>query len=159
MEQPLPPKQIVTVAEMARMCRLSRSRFYMLVKDGIMPEPSRKDETNRPYYSREQQEQCLLVRSTNCGINGTPILFYSQRMDRQTTVVAGRSKTIRAARRAGTSRRQVQTDPIIEELQHGLEQLGMSDVPEAKVRTALALHGRAISLRQARGSLASCTLA
>ena len=68
-------KEVVTVAEMARMCGLSRSRFYGLVKEGIMPLPSRNAATKRPFYTRERQAQCLLVRKTNCGVNGRPILF------------------------------------------------------------------------------------
>jgi len=138
MDHPNPTKEIITVAEMSRMCGLSRSRFYGLIKEQIMPEPSRNPETKRPFYSREQQEQCMLVRRTNCGINGKPILFYAQRWDRQTTVASSRTRTNRVARRTGQSRRQAQTDPVIDELRHGLEQLGMAEVPETKVRTALA---------------------
>lgn len=125
-------KEIVTCAEMARMCGLSRSRFYMLVGDGIMPQPSRHPETQRPFYSREQQEQCLLVRKTNCGINGKPILFYAQR-----TNVNDRIMTPRRPLAPRRSQPTVTTDPIILELQHGLEQLGLSEVVESKIRAAL----------------------
>ncbi len=103
-----------------------------------MPEPSRNPETKRPFYSREQQEQCLLVRKTNCGINGKPILFYAQRWDRQQTIPASRTRTNRVASRAGQPRRLTQTDPVIEELRHGLAQLGLADVAEMKIRAALA---------------------
>ncbi len=125
-------KEIVSCAEMARMCGLSRSRFYGLVKDGIMPQPSRHPETNRPFYTREQQEQCLLVRKTNCGINGKAVLFYAQRV--------GVSNCIAPPRRPATARRPqpvATTDPVVLELQHGLEQLGLADVPESKIRAAL----------------------
>jgi hypothetical protein len=131
-DQLTPKKEIVTVAEMARMCGLSRSRFYGLVKDGIMPQPSRHPETQRPFYSREQQEQCLLVRKTNCGINGKPILFYAQRV-----TISNRIATPRRPRTARRSQPTVTTDPVILELQHGLEQLGLADVAEPKIRAAL----------------------
>lgn len=127
-------KEIVTCAEMARMCGLSRSRFYMLIGDGIMPQPSRHPETQRPFYSREQQEQCLLVRKTNCGINGKPILFYAQRTP---IIVVNRAV---AQRRPATARRPQATvvaDPVVLEVQHGLEQLGLADVAEPKIRAAL----------------------
>ena len=98
-----------------------------------MPEPSRNPETLRPYYSREQQEQCLLVRKTNCGINGKPTLFYAQR--------AAITNRISAPRRPVTARRSqpaVTMDPVVLELQHGLEQLGMAEVAESKIRAVLS---------------------
>lgn len=132
-------KEIITVAEMARMCGLSRSRFYSLVKDGIMPIPSCNAVTNRPFYTREQQEQCLLVRKTNCGINGKPILFYAVRFDHQSINNSSPAKSKRLSVRQNNHTAKVtKTDPIIEELQHGLEQLGISDVPETKIRAVLA---------------------
>src|SRR5271170_6487813 len=70
-------KHAVTIAEMARMVGLSRSRFYQLIGKA-MPEPSR-DEAGRPYYSEEQQRTILEVRRRNCGIDGKPILFYAPR--------------------------------------------------------------------------------
>jgi hypothetical protein len=71
-------KAAVTVAEMARMCGLSRSRFYQLIGTAF-PEPERQPETNRPIYTEEQQAVCLEVRRRNCGIDGKPILFYARR--------------------------------------------------------------------------------
>jgi DNA-binding transcriptional MerR regulator len=70
-------KHAVTVAEMARMVGLSRSRFYQLIGKA-MPEPSR-DEAGRPFYNEEQQRKILDVRRRNCGIDGKPILFYAAR--------------------------------------------------------------------------------
>ena len=70
-------KAAVTVAEMARMLRLSRSRLYQLIGTAF-PEPSR-DDRGRPYYDAEQQAMCLEVRRRNCGVDGKPILFYAPR--------------------------------------------------------------------------------
>jgi len=70
-------KAAVTVAEMARMCSLSRSRFYQLIGTAL-PQPKR-DEHGRPYYDADQQQVCLDVRRRNCGIDGKPILFYAPR--------------------------------------------------------------------------------
>ena len=70
-------KAAVTVTEMARMCSLSRSRFYQLIGTAL-PQPSR-DENGRPYYDADQQQVCLDVRRRNCGIDGRPILFYDPR--------------------------------------------------------------------------------
>jgi hypothetical protein len=70
-------KAAVTVAQMARMCSLSRSRFYQLIGSAF-PEPSR-DDRGRPFYDAEQQAICLEVRRRNYGIDGRPILFYAPR--------------------------------------------------------------------------------
>jgi hypothetical protein len=70
-------KVAVTVAEMARMLHLSRSRLYQLIGTAF-PEPSR-DDRGRPYYDAEQQAMCLEVRRRNCGVDGRVILFYAPR--------------------------------------------------------------------------------
>lgn len=70
-------KHAVTIAEMARMIGLSRSRFYQLIGTA-MPEPSR-DERGRPFYNEDQQRTILDVRHRNCGVDGQPILFYAPR--------------------------------------------------------------------------------
>jgi len=70
-------KAAVTVAEMARMAGLSRSRMYQLIGKAF-PMPSR-DENDRPYFDEVQQQAVLDVRRRNCGIDGKPILFYAAR--------------------------------------------------------------------------------
>ncbi len=70
-------KTVVTVSEMARMCGLSRSRFYQL-SGSAFPAPL-MDKKKRPFYSEELQAVCLEVRRRNCGIDGKPILFYCRR--------------------------------------------------------------------------------
>lgn len=72
-------KAIVTVSEMARMCGLSRVRFYQLQRAGIFPSPLYDVTTRRPFYDEEMQKTCLEVRRRNCGVNGKPILFYARR--------------------------------------------------------------------------------
>src|SRR5262245_10094898 len=72
-------KAVVTVAEMARMVGLSRSRFYQLIGTAF-PEPERQPGTGRPVYTEQLQQVCLEVRRRNCGIDGKPILFYARRL-------------------------------------------------------------------------------
>ena len=72
-------KAVVTVSEMARMCGLSRARFYQLQKAGIFPPPLYDVSTRRPIYDEELQKVCLEVRHRNCGVNKKPILFYARR--------------------------------------------------------------------------------
>jgi hypothetical protein len=70
-------KAVVTVSEMARMCGLSRARFYQLQKAAVFPAPTYQ--AGRPVYTEEQQQVCLEVRRKNRGINGQPVLFYARR--------------------------------------------------------------------------------
>src|ERR1700675_373057 len=79
MSEQIETKAAVTVAEMARMCGLSRSRFYQLIGTAF-PQPERQPETGRPIYTEEQQQVCLEVRRRNCGIDGKPVLFYARRL-------------------------------------------------------------------------------
>lgn len=70
-------KHAVTIAEMARMVGLSRSRFYQLIGKAF-PLPCR-DEAGKPFYAEEQQRVILAVRNRNCGVDGKPIMFYFPR--------------------------------------------------------------------------------
>lgn len=74
-------KFVVSVTEMAKVVGLSRQRFGQLVKEGVFPPPDHDTATGRPFFNAEKQQQCLLVRQRNTGINGRPILFYSKRRD------------------------------------------------------------------------------
>jgi hypothetical protein len=85
-------KHAVTIAEMARMVGLSRSRFYQLIGKAF-PEPSR-DESGKPFYAEEQQQMILDVRRRNCGINGKPILFYAPRHSAPAPIKKRRPKNI-----------------------------------------------------------------
>ena len=78
-------KVAVTVAEMARMCSLGRSRFYQLVGTAF-PFPLYSVSTRRPFYDQVLQQVCLEVRRRNCGIDGIPILFYSKPINRKPSV-------------------------------------------------------------------------
>jgi hypothetical protein len=70
-----PCKAAVSVSEMARMCCLSRSRFYTLIDRGVFPAPVQNPSGNRPYYDLELQSKCLDIRRTGIAWNGEPILF------------------------------------------------------------------------------------
>lgn len=74
-------KSVVSVAEMARQCGLSRQRFHQLRREGIFPEPDYDTDTRRPFYDEEKQTLCREVRRQNVGINGKSILFYARRSD------------------------------------------------------------------------------
>ena len=68
-------KNVVSVAEMARMVGLSRSRFYQLVGT-TFPVPLYDVATHRPFYDESMQQICIDVRRRNCGVDGKPVFFY-----------------------------------------------------------------------------------
>ena len=65
----------LSVSEMARMCDLSRSRFYALIVSGVFPQPVRNASCWRPHYDRELQQKCLDIRRTGIGFNGLLVMF------------------------------------------------------------------------------------
>ena len=68
-------ERIVSIAEMARMVGLSRSRVYQLIGSKF-PHPLYDVSTRRPFYDEELQRVCLDVRRRNVGIDGKPIFFH-----------------------------------------------------------------------------------
>lgn len=83
-------KSVVSVAEMARMCGLSRQRFYQLL-GSTFPYPLYDIATRRPFYPQDLQQVCLEVRRRNFGINGKAVMFYS--MGHRTVTVKPKPKT------------------------------------------------------------------
>jgi len=77
-EQSVQTKAVVTVSEMARMCGLSRPRFYQLIEAGVFPQPVYSVANRRPIYLEDSQKVCLEVRRRNCGVNGQPVLYYAR---------------------------------------------------------------------------------
>lgn len=132
MNKQIPLKAIVTVTEMARMCGLSRARFYQLIGEGVFPAPSRNQATGRPFYDQDQQGECLQVRRTNLGINGKPVIFYGLRV--AGTPFTSSKPSRRSPRRPAQDSNR---DATIEELRHGLKQLGMDGMDNGQIRAAL----------------------
>jgi hypothetical protein len=116
-------KAAVTVAEMARMCGLSRSRFYQLIGTAF-PQPERQPETDRPIYTEELQQVCLEVRRRNCGIDGKVVLFYARRI----VSAPARPKTP-----TPTPKLEVKSKDVAA-LVDGLNALGLTTATAAKVQ-------------------------
>lgn len=118
-------KIAVSVAEMARMVGLSRARFYQLQQAGVFPKPERDAETDRPFYSQEQQKVCLEVRRRNCGVNGKPVLFYARRTPQAPATAR--------LRKSPAPKKQEQHADLIDSLQA----LGLTTATAAQVTAAV----------------------
>ena len=119
-------KTIVTVAEMSRMCGLSRARFYQLVKEAVFPSPLYRIETRRPFYTEEMQEVCLEVRRRNCGINGKPIMFYARR-----------NQVVSTPKKKRTPVKKMRTTNNHNGLIEGLKGLGLTTMTASQVESAV----------------------
>src|ERR1700722_17531741 len=122
MSVPIETKTVVSVAEMARMCGLSRSRFYQLIGSAF-PSPL-MDKKKRPFYSEELQAVCLEVRRRNCGIDGKPILFYARRIGTAPT----KPRKVKAP---------ATVNPKHTDLLEGVRSLGIASVTAAEIAKAL----------------------
>ena len=116
-------KTAVSVAEMARMVGLSRSRFYQLLGTAF-PHPIYDLATRRPFYTPELQEVCLEVRRQNCGVDGKPVLFHRRGAD----IAPANPKPPK--RKATSDRRH-------KDLLAGLKSLGMVGVTVAQVQAVM----------------------
>ena len=126
----LPTEAAISLSAMATRCALSRTRFYQLIAEGIMPPPCHCLHTRRPLYPRELIDLCLQVRATNIGVNGRYILFYNRPQSTELDVPA----KVR-------SRRQRRSVPAVNEslrtVREGLVSLGMATVSDEQIETSL----------------------
>ena len=114
-------KVAVSMAEMARMVGLSRTRFYQLVGK-TFPFPIYSVATRRPFYTEELQLVCLEVRRRNCGIDGKPVLFYC-----------------RGAKPTTPKKTKPGRDDQYADLVEGLRELGLTGITPAEVTAAVKM--------------------
>jgi hypothetical protein len=107
-----------SVVEVARLCGLSRARFYDLIGSGVMPPPVYSIETRRPIYTAQLAAWCVEVRETNIAIDGRYVLFQERRIA-PTPAAAAPSATVQ-------TRRQPAIDPITQEMIESLRSMGFT---------------------------------
>ena len=124
-------KSVATVRDVARMVGLSPARFYQLQQVGVFPFPVYDINTRRPFYTEEQQLECLEIRRRNFGANGRPVLFYSRR--HSTLTRTPRPHVTRKGKSAGGT---VQPTAHAEFLE-AVRGLGLTTATAAQVTTAI----------------------
>jgi hypothetical protein len=122
-------KAAISIKEMAARVGLSRQRFMQLVKAGVMPEPLRDADTDRPYYGEERQSWCEEVKRRNVGVNGKVVMFYARRTPAPPQ--ASRPKAGKPIKKPQTAERH--TDIV-----DGLHGLGLASATAAQVSDAVA---------------------
>jgi hypothetical protein len=71
----LSEKAVLSVAEVASLCFLSRSRFHSLIRKLVFPPPVHSESCKRPYYTQDLAQKCVEIRRTGIGLNGQVVLF------------------------------------------------------------------------------------
>lgn len=117
--KPEPPlKAVVSVAQMCRLLRMSRSQYYVHAKKGTFHTPLRLASNDRPYFTASMVEDNLRARETGVGVNGEYVIFY----ERQT-----------ATTKPGAKKTKVDYAPLLE----GVRRLGIADVTTEQIAVAL----------------------
>jgi hypothetical protein len=114
-----PIKAVVSVAQMCRLLRMSRSQFYWHVKKGTFHAPQYLASNKRPYFTASMVEDNLRVRETGVGVNNEYVIFYERQ----------------AAERKPTEKKNKVNYPALID---GLKALGMVAVTSEQVEAALA---------------------
>jgi len=133
-------KAAVSVVEMAEMVRLSKSRFYDLMRAGVFPTPVQQASCKRPVFDRQLQDKCLEVKRTGVGFNGQPIVFNKKRKTTRTKKrqpTNGRhSEFVDALKSLGLSAR----DDAVEEALQEVYPDGHEDTDHGEVVRRVFLH-------------------
>jgi hypothetical protein len=132
-QQPARPRRAAySVTETAKLCGLSRARFYDLIRDGVMPWPTYCLFTRKPMYLADAAALCVRVRETNTGIDGRYVIFYARREH------APGSPVPSAARSA---QRPAPIDPLTQEMVETLRAMG---VRQGQAEVVAAINARCL---------------
>ena len=121
--------EILSITQISKLLNLSRSRYYQLVSEGVFLPPIYSTDTKRPYYTAEMARKNLEVKKNSVGINGKIVLFYTSRNAPTTSVHKQRPKESKLLNNP--------TGDNHQDLIEGLSALGLSNVSDAQIESAL----------------------
>jgi predicted DNA-binding transcriptional regulator AlpA len=119
MKPETPIKAVVSVAQMCRLLKMSRSQFYWHIKRGTFHAPLYLASNKRPYFTAAMVEDNQRARETGVGVNGEYVIFYECRPNE-----------VKALERKPKANRTHLVD--------GLKRLGLPAVTVEQVEAALA---------------------
>ena len=121
--------EILSITQMANLLDLSRSRFYQLTSEGIFLPPIYSTSNKRPYFTAEIAQRNIAVKRHNLGVNGKICLFYSSRNN---------SPSFTHKKKSGKNKLQNNTtEDKYEDLRQGLGALGLSNISDGQIESAL----------------------
>ena len=118
---------VLSISQMAKLLNLSRSRFYTLMSEGIFLPPIYSASNKRPYFTAEIAQKNLQAKKNNVGVNGKICLFYSRNSSS-----CVHKKKLRKNKLQNNS-----AEDEYEDLREGLGALGLSNISDAQIGSAL----------------------
>ena len=118
-----PIKAAISVSEMCRLLKISRSQFYWHVERGTFHTPLYMVKNRRPFFTASMAEENLKARATGVGVNGQYVIFY----EKQTPKDSLASSSLKIDGKDGHGK-----------LIANLKSLGLESVSAAQVKDALA---------------------
>ena len=123
--------EILSITQMAQLLNLSRSRLYQLTNENIFLPPiyGASEKSKRPYYTAELAQRNIEVKRNNVGVNGKICMFYSSRNNSPLLTHKKKSK--------GNKSINDFTEDNHQDLREGLAALGLSNVSDGQIESAL----------------------
>ena len=127
-----PTKAFISLSELAEdLLGLSRARVYELIERGALPQPIYDLRTRRPIFDADLQRQCIAVRQTGLGLDGSAVIFY--RRDRQPIGASTQVTQPQSRRRTSIPQANRHAGLIA-----SLQSLGVGNATEQSVAAAVA---------------------
>lgn len=78
-------KAAMSVSQMCRLLRMSRSQFYWHIKKETFHAPLKLASNGRPYFTASMAEENLRARETSIGVGGEYVIFYERSTEPRAT--------------------------------------------------------------------------
>ena len=121
---------VVTIKQMSDLLDISKSRLYQLLDKNILLKPVYLLSNRCPYFTHEMAKTNLKVKENGVGINGEVVLFYAKRNRVRDIPVKGKARQRKPKMKTDKSNH--------DDLKDTLESLGLTDLTDPKINSALA---------------------
>ena len=118
---------VISLNQFCSLMRISRSRFYQLLNEGIILPPVYSPDSKRPFFTKDIAIKNLEVKRNNIGVNGKICIFYNCR---DTPFSCPKTTPVRKVKKK-------QVGHNHSDLIEGLSCLGIDNVKPAQVEEAL----------------------
>ena len=115
--------EIVSINQLCSLMKISRSRYYQLLSEGILHPPIHTD-SNRPYFTKEIAIKNLAVKKNNIGVNGKICIFYHSN---RCSISSAKKKSVKKEKQNNN----------YEDLIIGLSSLGMENTKSSQIEDAV----------------------
>ena len=118
---------ILSINQFCSMMRISRSRFYQILNEGLILPPVYSPDSKRPFFTKDIAIKNLEVKKNNIGVNGKICIFYNCR---DTSLSSPKNNPVKKVKKK-------QVDHNHSDLIEGLSCLGIDNIKPSQVEEAL----------------------